>query len=240
MDMAMEILRKLARKLGVGKSLQRAALIRLPTRHGEFSGYGYRERFGSREHLALVYGDVRKAGAPLVRVHSACLTGDIFGSLRCDCGPQLENALAQITAAGAGIVLYLDQEGRGIGLINKLRAYELQERGMDTIEANLALGFPADDRDFRVAAEMLEDLGVSGIRLLTNNPDKVKTLVRAGVRIDARVPLEVRPNAHNRFYLETKRVKAGHFLEAHAGTPRRMMPPTGDLWGPPRFAPVSR
>ena len=192
--------------------LERAAVVQLPTRFGRFQGYGYRSGQSPREHLALVHGDVTGA-PPLVRVHSACMTGDIFGSLRCDCGPQLEAALAQITAEGRGVLVYLDQEGRGIGLINKLRAYELQEQGMDTIEANLALGFPADDRNFRLAAAMLRDLGIGGIRLLTNNPDKVEQVGRAGIPVLERVGLQVPANVHNVRYLETKRTKTGHLLD---------------------------
>lgn len=191
--------------------LKREAVIRLPTRWGMFRVYGYRDHDAGREHLALVYGDVAGTTPP-VRVHSACLTGDLFGSLRCDCGPQLEAAMDRITANGCGILLYLDQEGRGIGLINKLRAYELQERGLDTVEANLALGFGADLRDFRVAAEMLADLNVPAIQILTNNPDKIGQLRRAGIAVTARMPLEIRANEHNVRYLETKRDRTGHLL----------------------------
>ena len=192
--------------------LERAAVVRMPTRFGEFRGYGYRSPGSPREHLALVHGDLA-GGAPLVRVHSACMTGDIFGSLRCDCGPQLDAAMRQITEAGRGVLVYLDQEGRGIGLINKLRAYALQERGLDTIEANLALGLPADDRNFRLAAAILRDLGVGAIRLLTNNPEKVAQVGNAGVRVAERVPLQVPANVHNVRYLETKRVRTGHLLD---------------------------
>ena len=192
--------------------LVRAAVVQLPTRFGAFQGYGYRSPGSVREHLALVHGDIT-GEAPLVRVHSACLTGDIFGSLRCDCGPQLDAAMRQITAEGRGVLVYLDQEGRGIGLINKLRAYELQERGLDTIEANLALGLPADDRNFQLAAAILRDLGVSGVRLLTNNPDKVEQVGRAGIPVVERVGLQVPANIHNVRYLETKRDRTGHLLD---------------------------
>jgi 3,4-dihydroxy 2-butanone 4-phosphate synthase / GTP cyclohydrolase II len=201
----------------MSEAVARAAVVQLPTRFGAFVGYGYRDQDAAREHIALVHGDVTTGGAPLVRVHSACLTGDIFGSLRCDCGPQLEAAMAQIVAHGRGILVYLDQEGRGIGLLNKLKAYELQEQGLDTIEANLALGLPADSRDFRLAAAILRDLGVGSIRLLTNNPDKIDQLARAGIQVEARVPVQVPANVHNVRYLETKRVKTGHMLRAVPG-----------------------
>jgi GTP cyclohydrolase II len=162
------------------------------------------------EHVALVVGEPHRAAAPLVRLHSECLTGDVFGSLRCDCGPQLQAALAQMAEDGAGVLLYLRQEGRGIGLTNKLRAYRLQETGLDTLDANTHLGFEQDERDFRTAARMLHALGLHRIRLLTNNPDKVRTLARHDVDVRQRVPLSITANRHNLRYLQTKMQRAGH------------------------------
>jgi GTP cyclohydrolase II len=162
------------------------------------------------EHVALVVGDPSTVDAPLVRLHSECLTGDVFGSLRCDCGPQLQTALANMARAGAGVLLYLRQEGRGIGLTNKLRAYRLQETGLDTLDANTHLGFEQDERSFRTAARMLRALGLQRIKLLTNNPEKVHTLSQHGVQVVERVPLSIAANRHNLRYLETKVQRAGH------------------------------
>ena len=167
---------------------------------------------GGRNPVALTLGDTQSVAAPLVRLHSACLTGDVFGSLRCDCGPQLHQALLTMDSAGQGCLLYLPQEGRDTGLKNKLRAYALQDAGLDTIEADAALGFEADERDFAMAAALLKDLGLSQIRLMTNNPQKVDGLETEGIEVVERVPLQIRPQAHNQAYLETKAQKAGHDL----------------------------
>lgn len=188
-----------------------------PTRWGQFRIYGFRGEFGSdgnlrvEEAVALVMGDVHSA-PPLVRIHSQCLTGDVFQSLRCDCRQQLELALAMIAEEGAGILLYEQQEGRGIGLMAKLQAYELQDSGLDTVEANERLGFKADLRGFILPAEMLKSLGVMQVRLLSNNPEKVEALERAGVKVVERVPCEVEPNPHAEVYLKTKKEKLGHLF----------------------------
>ena len=180
---------------------------------GKYRVHVFVDDVDGKEHLALVHGDVTKlVGPPLVRLHSECLTGDVFGSQRCDCGSQLAEAERIIAAEGAGVILYLRQEGRGIGLSNKLRAYELQDRGSDTVEANLALGFEADQRDFLVSAKMLLALGISDVRLLTNNPRKVQALMLAGVQVRERIPLLVPATKYSRAYLETKRQKLGHLL----------------------------
>jgi 3,4-dihydroxy 2-butanone 4-phosphate synthase / GTP cyclohydrolase II len=191
--------------------VERVAQTWLPTRHGDFTAYGYRSRIDGSEHLALVYGDVGGPEPVLTRVHSECLTGDVFGSQRCDCGPQLDDALARIVAAGRGVVVYLrGHEGRGIGLVAKLEAYALQDTGRDTVDANLDLGLPADARHYGAASQVLRDLGVSSVRLLTNNPDKSAALADFGVAVDAQVPLTPRPNPHNLRYLRTKRDRMGH------------------------------
>jgi 3,4-dihydroxy 2-butanone 4-phosphate synthase / GTP cyclohydrolase II len=194
------------------KLVERGASVRLPTEFGEFTAVAFREKLSGKTHLALVKGDV--AGAPnvLVRVHSECVTGDVFHSLRCDCGEQLEQALAQIESEGVGVLLYMAQEGRGIGLLNKLRAYELQERGRDTVEANLELGFPADAREWGIGNQILADLGLSTIRILTNNPKKLTGLDGFGLTVVEQVPIEVPPHAENSRYLATKRDKLGHRL----------------------------
>jgi 3,4-dihydroxy 2-butanone 4-phosphate synthase / GTP cyclohydrolase II len=192
----------------------RVAEAVIPTRHGPFSGVGYRGPDG-REHLALVHGDLHDGTDVLVRVHSECLTGDVLGSLRCDCGPQLDAALAAVAAAGRGIVLYLrGHEGRGVGLLAKLRAYELQERGVDTLDANLALGLPGDARDYGAGVRILDDLGVRSVRLLTNNPEKQAGLEEHGLRVLGRVALPAVPTAENLHYLQTKRDRMGHDLPA--------------------------
>ncbi len=186
----------------------------LPTRFGEFRAHAYVNRLTGEHHIALVKGEVGDGRDVLVRVHSECLTGDVFGSLRCDCGAQLSAAMAQVAGEGRGVVLYMRQEGRGIGLVNKLRAYELQEQGMDTVEANEALGFGADEREYYIGAQILADLGVKTMRLLTNNPDKVYQLKDFGLKIVERVPIQVPATEFDRRYLQTKREKMGHMLEA--------------------------
>ncbi|MCU0606894.1 MAG: GTP cyclohydrolase II, partial [Candidatus Edwardsbacteria bacterium] len=185
---------------------------KLPTRYGEFRLLVYEDLIGRDHHLALVKGAVRGRRDVLVRVHSQCLTGDILGSLRCDCGDQLALALRRIAREGRGVFLYMRQEGRGIGLFNKLKAYRLQDQGLDTIEANLALGFKADERDYGIGAQVLADLGLSSIRLMTNNPDKIAGLEGHGLTISRRVPVQVRCNPANARYLRTKRDKMGHLL----------------------------
>ena len=204
--------------------VRRVTTTTLPTPEGEFTAHLYHAAGSGEGHLALVIGDPAHdtGGAPpLVRVHSQCLTGDVFGSLRCDCGAQLDLALRRIGREGRGVVLYLRQEGREIGLTNKLRAYALQDAGLDTVEANEALGFAPDPRDYRAAAEMLRDLGITLVRLLTNNPAKVSGLEAHGIRVVERVAIEVTPNERNRRYLATKRSKLGHYLERVAGQGRR-------------------
>ncbi|MFE7567832.1 bifunctional 3,4-dihydroxy-2-butanone-4-phosphate synthase/GTP cyclohydrolase II [Streptomyces sp. NPDC057539] len=194
-------------------TVRREAEVRLPTAHGEFTAYGYRSTVDGVEHVALVHGDIGDGEDLLVRVHSECLTGDIFGSLRCDCGPQLQASMERITEEGRGVVVYLrGHEGRGIGLLSKLRAYELQERGHDTLDANLELGLPADARDYAAGARILDDLGVRGLRLMTNNPDKTTALVRHGLRVTGREPIPVQAGEHNLRYLRTKRDRMGHDL----------------------------
>jgi 3,4-dihydroxy 2-butanone 4-phosphate synthase/GTP cyclohydrolase II len=188
----------------------------LPTAYGDFQVLGYRSLVDDKHHVALVKGDVSGASDVLVRVHSECLTGDVFHSLRCDCGEQLEAALAMIEREGAGVLLYLSQEGRGIGLLNKLRAYRLQEDGLDTVEANERLGLPADLRDYGIGAQILADLGLSSIRILTNNPKKIKGLEGYGLSVSAQIPIEPAPNEHNAAYLRTKAERMGHTLH-HQG-----------------------
>jgi 3,4-dihydroxy 2-butanone 4-phosphate synthase/GTP cyclohydrolase II len=186
--------------------------VQLPTEFGRFSAVAFREKLTGKTHVALVKGNFDGAENVLVRVHSECLTGDVFHSLRCDCGEQLEQALAQIEAEGCGVLLYMAQEGRGIGLLNKLRAYELQERGLDTVEANLELGFPADARDWGIGNQILADLGLSTIRILTNNPKKLTGLDGFGLTVVEQVAIEVAPNGENARYLAAKRDKLGHRL----------------------------
>ncbi|POX47610.1 bifunctional 3,4-dihydroxy-2-butanone-4-phosphate synthase/GTP cyclohydrolase II [Streptomyces sp. Ru72] len=194
-------------------TVRREAEVRLPTAHGTFTAYGYRSTVDGVEHVALVHGEIGDGEDVLVRVHSECLTGDVFGSARCDCGPQLEASLQRIQAEGRGVVVYLrGHEGRGIGLMSKLRAYELQERGRDTLDANLELGLPADARDYAAGAQILKDLGVSGVRLMTNNPEKTDALLRHGLEVTAREPMPVQAGEHNLRYLRTKRDRMGHDL----------------------------
>ena len=200
-------------------AVQQIATADFPTRWGKFRIYGYRAEFGSdgnsrvEEAVALVMGDIRST-PPLVRVHSQCLTGDVFHSLRCDCRQQLEMALAMIRDLGAGILIYEQQEGRGIGLMAKLQAYELQDTGLDTVEANERLGFKADQRDFALPGQILQTLGVTRVRLLSNNPEKVEALERAGVKVVERVPCEVTPSPHAEEYLKTKKEKLGHLFSS--------------------------
>jgi 3,4-dihydroxy 2-butanone 4-phosphate synthase / GTP cyclohydrolase II len=194
------------------KLVKRLASTNLPTKYGEFTIHLYRSETDNKEHVALVKGEIRPGIPALVRVHSECLTGDIFGSLRCDCNEQLVAALRMVEKAGVGVVLYMRQEGRGIGLVNKLRAYKLQDEGLDTVEANERLGFRPDLRDYGIGAQILRDLGVSKMRLLTNNPKKVVGLDAYGLDIVERVPLEMDPNEINERYLKTKRDKLGHLI----------------------------
>lgn len=196
-----------------GPCVRVAAVADLPSRFGDFQIVAFSSPHDQREdHAALVKGDITGKENVPVRLHSECLTGDAFGSLRCDCREQLELAMEQISRMPEGMILYLRQEGRGIGFANKVRAYQLQEWGYDTVQANEALGFRADERDYQLAAHMLHSLGVKSIRLMSNNPDKIRQLQDAGIRVEGRIPMIVPPNPHNQFYLETKREKSGHLL----------------------------
>lgn len=182
----------------------------MPTKYGNFTAHGYQNKITGEHHIALTLGDIREKKPVLVRVHSECLTGDVFGSLRCDCGEQLDEAMRQIAAEGRGILLYMRQEGRGIGLLNKLKAYHLQDKGMDTVEANNALGFPADLREYGIGAMILADLGAKELRLMTNNPKKISGIFGFGLKVIERIPIVIDPNEDNRFYLDTKVRKMGH------------------------------
>ena len=198
------------------KLVERVVTTRLPTAFGEFDVVGYRSLVDDKHHVALVRGDVDGASDVLVRVHSECLTGDVFHSLRCDCGEQLESALAMIDREGQGVLLYLAQEGRGIGLLNKLKAYNLQDQGLDTVDANLELGLPVDLRDYGIGAQILADLGLSSIRILTNNPKKIRGLEGYGLSVTAQIPIVHAANPHNERYLQAKRDRLGHTLH-HQG-----------------------
>ena len=204
----------LIQRLGRRTPFRRVSCAKLPTEYGEFSIHAFEYAFGGETHVALVHGDVGTGENVLTRVHSSCVTGDIFHSSRCDCGEQLKTALRQIAAEGRGIVLYLDQEGRGIGLANKIRAYALQDEGCDTVEANERLGFPADLRDYRPALRMLQLLGVRSVRLLSNNPRKLAGVCGPGVSVSERVPIEILATADSERYLKTKKNKLGHVLSS--------------------------
>jgi 3,4-dihydroxy 2-butanone 4-phosphate synthase/GTP cyclohydrolase II len=194
------------------KLVERVETVKMPTAYGDFDLYLYRSSVDGQHHLALVRGEVAGKKNVLVRVHSECLTGDVFGSRRCDCGPQLNQAMRQIAAAGRGVLVYMRQEGRGIGLASKIKAYKLQERGLDTVEANLKLGYGMDLREYGLGAQILVDLGLKTISLLTNNPRKVVGLEGYGLEIIKQLPIKIRPNPHNEKYLKTKREKLGHLI----------------------------
>jgi GTP cyclohydrolase II len=202
------------------------AMAELPTRFGDFHIVAFENNRDGKEHVAITKGDVIGAKHVPVRLHSECLTGDVMGSLRCDCRDQLEAALKAIGQMERGMVLYLRQEGRGIGLINKIRAYSLQDDGLDTVEANLALGFRDDERDYAVAAHMLMSLKIESIQLMTNNPKKISQLTQYGIKVDGRIPHIMEPNDHNRFYLETKAAKSGHMIDFHG---KEHLPEQSDL-----------
>ncbi len=190
--------------------------VEMPTKHGNFQAYAFTHKMSGKEHIALVMGDVKNKQTVLVRIHSECLTGDVFGSLRCDCGQQLNESLRRLAAAGTGVLIYLRQEGRGIGLINKLKAYKLQDAGLDTVEANEALGFAPDLRNYTIGGEILAHLGVRKIKLMTNNPDKIAALDNYGIEVIERIHIEMNHNEKNQFYMKTKALKMGHILNGHS------------------------
>jgi GTP cyclohydrolase II len=208
------------KKMAVSANLQRVVSTRLPTRFGEFDLHLYSNNIDQKEHLALVMGDLGSSQPVLVRVHSECLTGDLLGSTRCDCGEQLDRSLEMISGEGRGVLLYMRQEGRGIGLRDKLRAYNLQDEGLDTVEANLALGHQADARDYDVAALMLKELGLTQISLLTNNPSKIEELQRLGIEIVERIPLQGEVTPENERYLNTKVARMQHLLDLPESDPK--------------------
>ncbi len=217
-----ELSKKTSEQAGSGEQIRDGAPImehvvaaNLPTKYGKFRIHGYVNRLNGEHHVALTMGDVGDGRPVLVRVHSECLTGDVFGSAKCDCGDQFDAAMRMIAAEGRGIMVYLRQEGRGIGLINKLKAYALQDQGMDTVEANVALGFPPDMRDYTVGAEMLIDLGAKRLRLMTNNPEKISGLEKYGIEIVERVPIETKHKSASDAYMKTKKVKMGHILKTY-------------------------
>ena len=193
--------------------IERKIEVKMPTENGDFDLIAFEQKTTGQEHLALVKGTWKKNEPILVRVHSSCITGDIFGSCRCDCGPQLERAMQMIEAEGKGAIIYMNQEGRGIGLLNKLKAYKLQEKGMDTVEANIELGFKMDERDYGVGAQIIRDLGITKMKLMSNNPKKRAGLVGYGLEITENIQIEIASNKHNEFYLETKKNKMGHDLK---------------------------
>jgi len=203
----------IAYRLSTETIIEREVKVQMPTSLGNFELVAYKQTTTDQEHLALIKGTWKKDEPVLVRVHSSCLTGDIFGSCRCDCGPQLQKAMEMIEKEGKGVIVYMNQEGRGIGLLNKLKAYKLQEEGRDTVEANLELGFKMDERDYGVGAQILRDLGVSKLRLLTNNPKKRAGLIGYGLEIVENIHIEIQSNVHNKLYLQTKRDKMGHTLK---------------------------
>lgn len=203
----------IAYRLRTESLIEREVKVKMPTKLGDFELYAYKQTTTGQEHLALVKGEWKKDEPVLVRVHSSCLTGDIFGSCRCDCGPQLEKAMEMVEKEGKGVIVYMNQEGRGIGLLNKLKAYKLQEEGLDTVEANLELGFKMDERDYGVGAQILRDLSISKIKLLTNNPTKRAGLIGYGLEIVENIALEIESNEHNKLYLQTKKTKMGHDLK---------------------------
>lgn len=214
----LEFLRKCPKAIDCAACTEEACVMvasaaDFPTRYGHFTIIGFVNNRDRKDHIVILKGEIGDGEDMLVRVHSACLTGDALGSLRCDCGPQLHHALARIEKEGRGIVLYHQEEGRGIGLVNKLRAYALQDSGYDTLDANVALGFKPDERDYRIPAEMLKKLGVKSVRLMTNNPEKVEAMEAWGVRVSARVQHELPPHEHNLDYLATKKERFGHLLD---------------------------